>query len=273
MATSIIRFDEKKFEERNAELQALIHSIDVKDSDTCLQMKTAMRDIRTEIKLRKFVLDPFVQDAKDGYDKARDRRSKWIDPLQKLDDSGELKVKDFERKERERTEREAAEHNRLKREAEAREADRIRKEQQEQARIECEQREKEIAAARKAGELKAAEAKKLQKQAEQEQQRKAEEAAFAAQAAKDNFVPDKVLPNIPTVSGVPSRRNYKAEVTHPERLINAFLDAVHLRNTERAVYLRRFIMVNEQELGVEARTVKNPKQLEAAIPGVRFYEE
>ncbi len=39
---------------------------------------------------------------------------------------------------------------------------------------------------------------------------------------------------------------------------------------ERRIYLRQFIMANEQKLGEEARTVKNSAKLNATIPGVKF---
>jgi flagellar biosynthesis GTPase FlhF len=273
MATAVIPVDSKKFEATQSELQKMVSSIVVKDADTCLQAKTAQRDIRSEMKLRHAVLDPFVIRAKTNYDDAKMERDKWIAPLETMDETLAGKVKEYDRLERERTAREQEEYNRQKREREAREADERRREAEKQAEIERKAREKQIAEARKAGELKAAEAKKLQKQVEEDAERKKQQAKVEAEAEKANFQPVEVKPNIPTVAGVPSRLNYKAEVTHPERIINAYVDAVALRNTERAVYLRQFIMVNEQKIGAEARAVKDSKKMATLIPGVRFYEE
>jgi hypothetical protein len=271
--TSLAIPDSKKFESTLSKLKQEAAAIVVNSPEACLEAKTMQRSVRNYIKDAKSALDPFVNMTKRAYDDARDERARWIDPAEMIDDGLSAKVKDFERKEREKAAREEEERNREKRAREAREAEQLRKEQEAQAKRDREAREKEIAEARKAGDLKAAEAKKLQKEAEERERQAKEQAARDAAATKANFVPDKVLSNIPTVQGVPSRINYKAEVTHPERLINAYLDAVSLRNTERAVYLRRFIMVNEQALGLEARTVKNSKKLEAEIPGVRFYED
>jgi chromatin remodeling complex protein RSC6 len=273
MATAVIPVDSKKFEATQSELQKMVSSIVVKDAETCLQAKTAQRDIRTEMKLRHAVLDPFVIRAKTNYDDAKTERDKWIAPLESMDETLAGKVKEYDRLERERTAREQEEVNRQKREREAREADERRRAAEKQAEAERKAREKEIAEARKAGELKAADAKKLQKQIEEDAERKKQQAKADAEAEKANFHPVEVRPNIPTVQGVPNRVNYKAEVEQPNVLINAFLDAVHLKNTERAVYLRQFITVDAQKLGEEARRVKYSKQLAALIPGVRFYED
>jgi hypothetical protein len=251
MATSVVRVDNKKFETKQVELRRMVDSIIVRDAQTCGEAKRAQKDIRDELKQRHFVLDPFVVQAKSNYDDAKEERSKWIDPLESLDGALAIKVKAWEREEREKAEQE-----------QRREQERLRIETEKKAAEERKAREKEIAEQRKAGELKAAEAKRLLKLAEEEEKK-----------AAANVPTIEVKPNIPSQAGVPSRINYKSEVTHPERIINAYVDAVSLRNTERAVYLRQFVMVNEQAIGAEARKVKNSKQMAELIPGVRFFED
>jgi chromatin remodeling complex protein RSC6 len=273
MATAVIPVDSKKFEATQSELQKMVSSIVVKDAETCLQAKTAQRDIRTEMKLRHAVLDPFVIRAKTNYDDAKTERDKWIAPLESMDETLAGKVKEYDRLERERTLREQEEINRKKREAEAKAADEQRKRDEAAAAERRKAEQKAIEEARKAGELNKREAEKAKKEAEERERQAKEQAARNAAAEKANFRPVEVKPNIPTVQGVPNRVNYKAEVEQPNVLINAFLDAVHLKDTERAVYLRQFITVDAQKLGEEARRVKNSKQLAALIPGVRFYED
>lgn len=276
MATSVIKVDNKQMESKQAELGRLAASIVVKDASTCLEAKTAQRQIRDELKLRHAVLDPFVSNAKSAYDQAKDERSKWIDPLDKLDELLAMKVKDYDRLERERAQREQEELNRQKREREAREADERRREAEKQAEIERKAREKEIAEARKAGDLKAAEAKRLQKLAEEEAERKRQQAKADADAEKANFRPIEVKPNVPTVAGVPSRRTYKAEVTDPVAFIKEYakryIQGAKLGETP-AFELAAFITIDVQAVGRQARDMKDPKAFMERYPFTRAWEE
>lgn len=274
MATSVVKIDNKQFELRQTELRQRVQQIVVVSAASCLEAKMIQRQIREEMKMRKIILDPFVNQAKSAYDTAKDERAKWITPLEADDETLAGKVKTYEREEREAAQREQdrinAENARLfreKAEAERKERERLAKEMKD-AKI------KEIKAALKAGEIGKREAAKMLKEAGADAEAAIEQAAADAEAAK-NAPPPKVevKPNIPTVAGVPSRVNFKVEVTHPDRIINAYIDAVALRNTERVVYLRQFIMPNEQAIGAEARKVKNSKLMTTLIPGCRFYED
>jgi hypothetical protein len=274
MATSIVRVDEKKYTSNAEALAAAVTDIVVKDGAKCLEAKRVKKTIADELKQRHFVLDPFVVQAKANYDEAKDQRAKWITPLETLEEKIEQKIKTYEREERERTQREQdainAENARLKREADEQE----RKDKEAAAKIEREAKVKEIRALLKAGKIGKRESARLLKEAGAHEEAALAQAAADAETAKATPPPPVTLkPDIPAVAGVPSRVNYKAEVLRPELLINAYVDAVHLKNTERAVYLRQFIMVNAQKLGEEARTVKNSKHLASQIPGVRFYED
>jgi hypothetical protein len=266
MATSVVRFDEKKFTARTLELQNLVDSIIVRDAESCLRMKTAMRDIRTEIKARKFVLDPFVQDAKDALDKARDRRSNWIDPLQKLDDTGEQKVKDYERMERERAAAEERRINDERRKQAEIEAAAHRKRDEEAAAERRKEEQKRIAEAQKAGELNKREAERAKKEAEERERAAKEQAARDAQAARDSVQDVKVQAAIPTVAGVPSRRNFKFR-WYPDGQ-NILMDAFR-----EQMELRPFVQANDQEIGRMVRDTKNKKLAEERCPGIEVYED
>lgn len=87
---------------------------------------------------------------------------------------------------------------------------------------------------------------------------KAERAAAEAEAEainkkrrKQGLEEIEVAPSIPTVAGVPSRRNYKARVVDPKKVPDEWW------------------VIDEQALCAEARRVK---QVGTFIPGVEFYE-
>src|SRR6266850_6436991 len=132
MATQIVK-PEDKFAVTLASLQAQSASIAVKTPEDCLTAKTMQRDVRNYMKDVHLKLDPFVESAKRNLAEAKDELNKWLNPAEAVDDVLAQKVKDFERLERERTQREQDEYNRQKREREAREADERRRETEKQA--------------------------------------------------------------------------------------------------------------------------------------------
>jgi hypothetical protein len=247
MATSVVKFDNKKMESKQVELRRMVDSIIVRDAQTCGEAKRAQKDIRDELKQRHFVLDPFVVQAKANYDDAKEERAKWIDPLESLDGALALKVKTWEREEREKAEAE-----------QRREQERIRIETERKAAEERKAREKEIAEQRKAGELKAAEAKRLLKLAEQE------EKTVAA-----NVPIVEVKANIPTQAGVPSRRNFRAEVTDQGRFIKECAKRIMAGDDS----LTGFIMINGSNVAATAREMKDSKAFMAKYPFCRAWED
>ncbi len=218
MATSsVIKPDTKKLEQKQIALRSMVDSIVVKDAETCLRAKTAQRDIRSEMKAIGFVLDPFVETAKQALQQARDERAKYLTPLESMDAVLAQKVKDYEHQEREAAQREQDRLNaerRAKAEAEAKEARRVA---EEQAAADRKRREKEIAEAQKAGDLKKREAEALRMQnlaAEKEAKRLA-----AEEEARNRVVEDvQVKPNIPSVAGVPSRVNWRWKPVNPSEI-------------------------------------------------------
>ena len=118
------------------------------------------------------------------------------------------------------------------------------------------------------------EGERLKKEAEERERKAKEQAANDAATAKANVQEVKVAPSTPKVAGIRGRVNYYAEVVDANKLINAFvLATVECPGGTRAAYLRRFITVNEKELGAEARDVKNSDTLNATIPGVKFTDK
>lgn len=192
-----------------------------------------------------------------------------------IDDTLKIKVKEVEAEEKRRAEIEAARINRERIEAAEKKAKEEREERERLAKIEKDRKIGEIRGALKRKEIGKREAARMLKEAGAiEEARLAEASADAdaqVQAVKDN--PVKVEADIPKVAGVPSRTNYKAEVKDEDLIIDAYVRAVVKEDTERAVYLRKFIAVDEQEIGSEARRVKDPKKLESLIPGIHAYAD
>jgi hypothetical protein len=267
MATSVVKVDNKKYEASQTALSAAVADIVVKDAATCLEAKKIQKNIRDEMKQRHFILDPFVVQAKANYDDARDERAKWIDPLEKLDETLADKVKTFEREEREAAKREEdrinAENARLAREK----AEREQKEREKAAKEQREAKIKEINAALKAGDIGKREAAKMLKEAGADAEAAIQQAAADAEIAK-NAPPPKVevKPNIPTVSGVPSRRNWKFRFAPNGE--NILLDAFREK-----MELRTFVQPNEQEIGRMVRDTKDKKLAESRCPGIEVYED
>jgi hypothetical protein len=233
MSTSIVAPETKQFELRVAALKQEAGSIVVKDAETCLLAKTGQRNVRDEIKKVHSVLDPFVEAAKHNLQEARDQINKWLDPLMLIDSTLAQKVKDYETKERLAAEAETKRVNEERRKQAEEEAEKQRKE-----------REKEIKAQQKAGEIGVREAARLKKEAEQE--------AAAVVAATPTVT---VAPNIPKVSGVPSRRNWRFRV----------IDAAKIP--------RAWLCPDEMKIGQAVRAAKNKQTIEALIPGIEAFED
>lgn len=252
MATNAIQVDTQRFRTALDQLKAEAGAITVNSPETCLTAKTTQRGLRNYMKDVHSALDPFVNSAKRNYEEARDQRQTWLTQAEFIDAEIAIKVKNFERQEREKAAREEEERNREKRAREAREAEADRKAAEEQARRDREEAQQAIAAARKAGELKKREAEKMEREAKEREQLAKAQAMRNEEAAKANFVPDKVQPNIPTVAGVPSRRNYSFRIVDVNKIPRAYL------------------CPDEKAIG---RDVRAWKRVGEVIPGVEAYEE
>jgi flagellar biosynthesis GTPase FlhF len=242
------------------------------------RLLTAIDDYKKDVTNK---LNPFVEFARRGLDAARQEMQKHLNGAEELRGVVSTPIADFNRKERLAAEAETRrENDERRRKAEA-DAAEVRKQQEEQARLDREKREKEIKAAQKEGDLNKREAEKMRKEAEAREKEQREQAARDAAAAAANVQEVTVQPSTVKVTGARGRVRYFAEFTDFDALLLAYtktfsvsyalseLPAVY----ERRAYLRRFIMSNDQELGKEARETKDSKKLAAAIPGIRACDE
>jgi len=248
---STLAIPSREYEEKRIALQSLVDSLVVTDAPTCLSAKKAQQDIRVEIKMRKSVLDPFVLMSKQTYDAAKDERAKWIDPMEEMDSAIAAKVKDYERREREKAEAETRRINEENRIKAQQQADADRKERERIAAAERKAKEAELEAARKAGDIGKRESDRLKKEAAEAEAREKARAAEDAKIAAANVPQVVVQANIPTMAGVPSRRNYKARVIDASRVPD------------------QYWIIDEQKLNQEARDAKKVGEI---IPGVEFFE-
>jgi hypothetical protein len=163
-------------------------------------------------------------------------------------------------------ERVAAEQRKIA-EAQAAEARRLREKELEIQRREGEITKKEVERQKRIAEE---DAKRAKAQAAAEEQAARELAARQAEEAARNTPQVIVKPNIPTVAGVKSQVYFFAEVTVSYAIINDFIEATRRGDTERMNFLRRFITVNEQEVGKFARDTKDNAKASSLLPGVKF---
>jgi|SRR6267142_1594528 len=254
MATQIVK-PEDKFAVTLASLQAQSASIAVKTPEDCLTAKTMQRDVRNYMKDVHLKLDPFVESAKRNLAEAKDELNKWLNPAEAVDGVLAQKVKDFERIERERAEAEQRRINEDRRRQADAEAAEQRKRDEAAAVEKRKAEQKSIEEARKAGELNKRQAEKMRKEAEERERAAKEQAEKDAELVKASVTDVEVKPNIPTVAGVPSRRNWKFRV----------LDATRIP--------RAYLMPNEVKIGADVRFLKNKLEAESKIPGIECWEE
>lgn len=247
----IVKVDSTQFQAALAQFKTLADTLVVKDAATCLAAKTAQRDVRNYMKDVTYKLKPFVDAAKQNYDKARDELNRWLDPAKLIDETLASNVKDYETQERlaaEAEQRRINDERRKKAEEEAAAARKIADEQAEAARKKA---AAEAEAARKAGEIGKREAERLKKQADEAAEKAKAQAEADAKASVLAVKDVTVKPEIPTVAGVPSRRNWRWEVVDESKIPEEFW------------------MLNEMKIGAEVRTSKEKTN----IPGVRAYQE
>jgi len=255
MSTAIELVDTKSFQTGLSRLQSEATSIVVKDAESCLDAKTRQRDVRAYIKDVESKLSPFVEAAKANLATARDELNRWVDPAKAIDATLAAKVKDYERREEEAAEVEELRINEENRRIAAEKAEADRKERERLAEEERKRRAKEIEAERKAGEIGKREAERLKREAEAIAEEEKKNAAAAAVEAAKNVAEVKVMPNIPTVAGVPSRRNWRFKVVDANKIPD------------------RFWVIDEQYIGSEVRRIKDKVRAETEIPGIEVSRE
>ena len=266
MATQIVKPESSEFAVALARLQADAQNIAVRTADDCLRAKTMQQEVRRYLKDVHAKLDPFVQIAKNNYDDAKTERAKWLDPGEAVDAALALKVKDYERIEREKAEAEQRRINEERRRKAEQEAAEQRKRDEAAAAERRKEEEKRIAEAQKAGELKKREAEKMRREAEERERQQREQARRDAEAVKATVQDVKVAPAIPKVAGVPSRRNYRFEIVDITKIPRQFLYPT--KRPDGTYDPAKF-----PEIGDKVRDDKDPLKSMAEIPGIRAFED
>lgn len=241
-----------KLNQKVGELIALGEKIEVRDATSCLEAKQFSIQVKSYQKAVDLYADGDIQDAKERLSGLQAGKKMLLAPVVAILEAVDTKRKRWEEDERRKAE---AEQRRLQEEARLAQEAKARKEREDADRIAAENRkrlEKELAEARKAGEISKRELEKAQKEVREAEQR--ERAAAEAEAKKTAAaVPIvEVKASIPTLQGTQSRRNWKFRI----------LDANKIP--------RQYLIPDEKSIGY---FVRENKQAGEVIPGVEAYSE
>jgi hypothetical protein len=269
MGTAIV--DLKPLDSRLAEFSKYVESIEVKNKDQYAEVSLRVKDAKTEIKKIGYVLDPGIASAKEHYDFLRNQKqgfvSKWEAQISIGDGKAKKWLEDDERQRRQEQEREQEKV----RAAARQKADEERRAAEAQAKADREKREAEIEAARKAGEIGKREEARLAKQAVEDEAKQKEIAAKQAQETATNVPEVRVETSRPKIAGVPRTMHFYSEVTTKEKILNDYDAAVIAHDVQRQIFLRRFMTIDEQEVGKYAREIKDSEKVQRQLPGVRAW--
>jgi hypothetical protein len=270
MSTALAKLEvtelEKGLVQLQSEAKAVVKVTTAAEYANAGQILVAIRNYQKDVKNK---LNPFVDIAKRAYDAARQEMNKYINQAEELQMILTRPMEDFKRREREAAAAEERRINEERRIEAARLAEEQRKAAEIQAEAERKQREKEIAEAKRAGEIGKRESERLKKEAAENQRRANEQAAKDAEAARANVQEVTVQPATPKISSLRGRVNYYAEVVDEELLLREFIAAL----PERRLYLRQFICANDKAISAEARTIKDSQRFQRLIPGIRAWDE
>jgi hypothetical protein len=289
MATSETALAVKQFESSFQALAERSTALVITDADTCRTGKELKKECTYYIERVGFELDPGIGKAKDLLTHLQNQKKRFVDPAKEIKDSLQNRLDVYAEKERLLAEQER-QRKQAEIDAEARrvaeiarvEAERVAAEQRKIAEAQAAEarklRERELEIQRREGEITKRELEKAKKleaeiaakakaQAALDEAKARELAAAQAEEAARNTPQVVVKPNIPTVAGVKSQVYYFAEVTDPQAIIRAYETA---KDPVRIAFLRKFITVNEKEVGVFARETKDCKKCAELLPGVKF---
>jgi DNA repair exonuclease SbcCD ATPase subunit len=216
-------------------------------------------------------LDPGINSAKTHLDFLKNQKAGYVEPVKRLAQLVKERCETFRANEKARAE---AEQRRLQ-EAEDRKRQTKSEEDRRAAEAEAATKRaeavKQINADLKAGIIGKREAAKRLKEAGAEAEAaKATAAAVAEEQAQASPPVVRVAPSIPVVAGVKNQTYYGADLTDGQAIIRAYETA---KDPIRIAFLRRFIQVNEQEIGKFARETKDPEKVMELLPGVRAWSK
>ena len=251
-------------------LRERANAIVVHDQESYILACQIALDARSYMKDVKSKLGRGIESAKTHMQKLQNDMKAYLAPAEAIDQAASQKAEGWKAEERRKAQ---VEQDRINREAQRVAAAKAEEDRIEAERIAKEQRQEKVAEIRadlKAGLIKKREAERLLKLAGAHEEAALAAASAAADEAKAAPAPQvTVQPNVPKVSGIKGRVNYKAGVVNADALIRAFVAG----NAEQRGFLRQFITVDEMAIGRYAREQKNSKAVEAAIPGIRAWEE
>jgi hypothetical protein len=264
---------EKGLVQLQSDAKAVVKVTTPAEYSAAANILVAIRNYQKDVKNK---LNPFVDIAKRAYDAARQEMQKYINQAEELQMVLTRPMEDYKRQERKAAEAETRRINEERRQKAEAEAAEKRKADEARAEEERKKREKEIKDAQKAGDIGKREADKLRKETEERERLAKEEADRNAKAAVATVQDVKVQPAIPKNASLRGRVNYYAEAINEDALIKELCNLygrIGNDNAQRWLYLRKFVIVNAQALGKEAREVKDSKKLESQIPGIRAWDE
>jgi multidrug efflux pump subunit AcrA (membrane-fusion protein) len=293
--TQALSTEVQKFESPLAELRELTDALVVRDQESFVVARTIQKDWDSYIKTVGFELDPGIAKAKDTLDHLRAQKEKYVGPAKIYKEKARQKADAWAAEEkrlaaieqerinaaaRAEAERKAAEERRIAIAA----AEAERKEREKWAEIDRKNRERDLEAQRKAGEINKREMEKQKKLAAEQAERDRQSAAAEMERQKQLAAEQekrtaadvkevKVLASVPTVAGVKNQTFFFGDVENGEKILNDYDAAVHAHDVPRQIFLRQFMMVNEQEVGKFARETKDNEKAAKLLPGVKFWSK
>lgn len=185
----------------------------------------------------------------------------------------EPKMKAWKRAEEERTERERREAQ-AKIDAEnARLADEKRQADQAAAAEEKKRKIAQIKADHKAGKITTRQYQRMLEQAGDAEEAKKAQIDADAEEQKKNPPKAKVESNVPTVTGVRQTRTYTAKCIDRKGFLQVMVEAYASGDHERYETLSSFVVVKDELLAAEARSVKDSKKMEKMYPCIEASDD
>jgi colicin import membrane protein len=190
--------------------------------------------------------------TKEHLEELRRQKAAFVDRITPIVAIAEQKAEAWKADERRKAQQEQDRINEQRRVEAQRRADEERREAEAKAKADREQRERDLAAARKKGEINKREQEKLAKQAVEDERKAKEMAAKQAAETAANVQTVTVKPSVPVVAGIKARVNWKFRIVNANKIPREYLEP------------------NEVAIGSYVRGLKQAGEV---IPGVEAYSE
>jgi hypothetical protein len=250
-----IQVDTKPIENKLAIIRKRAEEIQVVDQESYSLACQIVLDGRKEVRAIGFVLDPGINSAKEHLDELRRQKAAFVDRITPIVAIAEQKAEKWKQEERRKAKQEEDRINEERRVEAQRKADEEKRAADKKAEEDRKQREKDLVAARKAGEINKREEERLKKQAAEDAQKAKDLAAQQAAETAQNVQTVTVAPSVPKVAGIKARVNWKFKIVDANKIP------------------RSYMMADEVAIGTEVRRLKDKGQAESAIPGIEVWSE